>query len=68
MKGYRKIGSGIIHCDKKCVAGDDNYEMDGEIRTVVHSAIIGETKNSGCEEFKVVIYKSLCTPTPEAQP
>jgi hypothetical protein len=57
MKGYYKIGSGMIHCDKKCVADNDNYQMDSEIRTVVHSVIIGETERSGCEEFYVVVYK-----------
>jgi hypothetical protein len=60
MKGYRKIGSGDVRCDRRmCIEENDNYELDCQIRSVVHSAIIGETNKSGIEDFYVVVYKKV---------
>lgn len=57
MKGYRKITSGCITSSRRDVANNDNYDLGDQIRSVVHSAIIGETEKSGCCEYYVVVYK-----------
>jgi hypothetical protein len=59
MKGFLKIGSGELHSSKECVEDNDNYELDGQIRSVVHFVIIEETTKSGCEDYYVVIYKKV---------
>jgi len=57
MKGYRKIAQGSLTSSKRDVKEQDNYDLDDQIRSIVHSAIIGETEKSGCEDYVVVVYK-----------
>lgn len=57
MKGYRKIGSGSLHCSTMFARFGDNYELDDQIRAVVHSSILGENETSECQEYYVVVYK-----------
>jgi hypothetical protein len=62
MKGYRKISEGSIHCSTEWAKCESNYALDDEIRTNVHSPILGENEKSGCEEYYVVIYKKQVRP------
>ena len=59
MKGYRKIGSGALHCSSMYREMEDNYNLDEDVRSVVHSPIIGENEKSGCKEYYVVVYKKV---------
>lgn len=57
MRGYRKIGDGLLCSSALSCAQNDNYELDENIRSVVHSLIIRETQKSGCEEYYVIVYR-----------
>lgn len=62
MKGYRKIGSGSLHCSSMFARSGNNYELDDQIRGIVHSSILGENEKSGCQEYYVVVYKKAGAP------
>ena len=57
MKGLRKISQGEIHCSTALAKAESNYALDDDIRSVVHSSILGENEKSGCESFFVIVYK-----------
>jgi hypothetical protein len=59
MKGYRKICEGTIRAEKASDTNGDYADMDQQIRIVVHSGIVGEVENSGCQDFYVVVYKKV---------
>jgi hypothetical protein len=58
MKGYRKIHDGSITVNILDTIHDDNYTMDEDIRSQVHSPILGhvEKTKGRSNEFVVVIY------------
>jgi hypothetical protein len=59
MKGYKKIASGSLTSSRLGVKCNDNYDLDDQIRSVVHSAIIGNTEKTGNQEYFVVVYKKV---------
>lgn len=59
MKGYRKISDGSLYCSSAYRKIEDNYALDEDVRSVIHSSIIGENEKSGCEEYYVVVYKKV---------
>jgi len=59
MRGYRKIGSGPVTSSLGGISANDNYELDEQIRTVVHSPIIEKTRETGEEEYYVVVYRKV---------
>lgn len=58
MRGYRKIGYGYLN-GKPEGCDEENSDLDDQIRSCVHSPIIGEMEKSGCSEFYVVVYKKV---------
>ena len=59
MKGYKKISEESVEVNRALMELDDNYDLDEQIRSAVHSPILGECKRTNIRDYKIVIYKKV---------
>ena len=59
MKGYRKISEGSIEVNRALMDLDDNYDLDEQIRRIVHSPILDECERSRIRDYRIVVYKKV---------